>query len=163
MRHSFTPASTVAILGALALWNCGGGGSSTAASPTSPSPTASAPAAAAPATPTTPTPASPATVSVTIVASSGNGAFQPNPVRAASGDTVVFRNNDSVMHHLIMDDGSADLGDVQPGTNSRGFTLRNANAANFHCTLHSTMVGSINGATAPETPACNDPYGYGCN
>jgi len=62
-----------------------------------------------------------------------------------------------------MDDGSSDLGDVMPGTNSRGFTLRNANAANFHCTLHSTMVGSINGATAPETPACNDPYGYGCN
>jgi plastocyanin len=99
---------------------------------------------------------------VTIVASSGNSAFQPNPVKAASGDTVVFRNNDSVMHHLIMDDGSADLGDVAPGANSRGFTLRNANAANFHCTLHSTMVGSINGATAPETPTCNDPYGYGC-
>ena len=156
MRHSITPASVFAILGALALWNCGGGGgSSTAASPTSPTPTASAPAAPS-------TPAAPATVSVTIVSSSGNGAFQPNPVTAASGDTVVFRNNDSVMHHLVLDDGSGDLGDVMPGATSRGFTLRSANAANFHCTLHSTMVGSINGATAPETPACPDPYGYGC-
>lgn len=156
MRHSFTPASTFAILGALALWSCGGGGgSSTAASPTSPSPTATAPVAPA-------APAAPATVNVTIVASSGNGAFQPNPVKAASGDTVVFRNNDSVMHHLVMDDGSADLGDVMPGTNSRGFTLRSANAASFHCTLHSSMVGSINGASAPEPPACTDPYGYGC-
>jgi hypothetical protein len=90
-------------------------------------------------------------------------------VRSAGGwvrsmrDTIwAIYFGDSVMHHLIMDDGSADLGDVVPGANSRGFTLRNANAANFHCTLHSTMVGSINGATAPETPQCNDPYGYGC-
>lgn len=157
MRTSFTPASALAILGALALWNCGGGGgASTAASPTSPSPTAS-PAPVAPAAP-----AAPATVSVAIVSSTGNSAFQPNPVRAASGDTVVFRNNDSVMHHLVLDDGSADLGDVMPGTTSRGFTLRSASAANFHCTLHSSMVGSINGASAPEPPACADPYGYGC-
>jgi plastocyanin len=155
MRHSFTPASTFAILGALALWNCGGGGgSSTAASPTSPTPTA-----AAPVTPAAPTPS---TVSVAIVASTGNSAFQPNPVRAVSGDTVVFRNNDTVMHHLVMDDGSGDLGDVMPGATSRGLTLRSANATNFHCTLHSTMVGSINGATAPETPECRDLYGYGC-
>jgi len=34
-----------------------------------------------------------------------------------------------------------------------------ASALNFHCTLHSSMVGSINGANAPEPPPCNDPYG----
>lgn len=148
MRHSFTPATAVAILGALALWNCGGGGGSSAASPTSPSPTASAPGAA--------------TVNVAIVASAGNSAFQPNPVRASSGDTVIFRNNDGLLHHLVMDDGSADLGDIAPGAASRGFTLRSASAANFHCTLHSSMVGSINGASAPNPPECLDPYGYGC-
>ena len=58
-----------------------------------------------------------------------------------------------------MDDGSADLGDIAPGATSRGFTVRSASAFNFHCSLHPSMVGSINGATAPESPACNDPYG----
>lgn len=84
-------------------------------------------------------------------------------MRANSGDTVMFRNSDSTAHHLVMDDGSADLGEVAPGGTSRGFVLRNGNASNFHCTLHATMVGSINGATAPETPPCvADIYGYGC-
>lgn len=153
MNGRFTPAAGMALLGALALWNCGGGGS-TAASPTSPTPAASAPAPAAPGTS--------ATVTVAIVASTGNTAFQPNPVRANSGDTVIFRNSDSVMHHLVMDDGSADLGNIAPGASSQGMTLRNANATSFHCTLHSSMVGSINGASAPEPPPCLDPYGYGC-
>jgi plastocyanin len=159
MRHSFAPAG-IALLATLALWNCGGG--SPAASPTSPSPAASTPAPAptAAAPPSTPTPT---TVTIAIVASTGNTAFQPNPVKANSGDTVIFRNSDSVMHHLVMDDGSADLGDIAPGAASRGMTLRSASATNFHCTLHSSMVGSINGASAPEPPACIDPYGYGCS
>lgn len=159
MRHSFAPATGLALLATLALWNCGGGGGSPVASPSSPSPTASAPA---PAPTSTIAPSTPATVTVAIVASTGNTAFQPNPVKANSGDTVVFRNGDSVVHHLVMDDGSADLGDIAPGAASRGMILRSASATNFHCTLHSSMVGSINGASAPEPPACLDPYGYGC-
>jgi plastocyanin len=101
-------------------------------------------------------------VTVSIVSSVGNTAYQPNPVRANSGDTVVFKNNDTTMHHIMLDDGSADLGDVNPGATSKGVTLKNSNAARFHCTIHSTMVGSINETAAPPTPPCPDPYGYGC-
>lgn len=160
MKQSLTPAAALALAGAVALWGCGGGGGSAAATPTSPTPPPTA--AAPPATPTPPPSSGPATVTVAIVGSVGNAAFQPNPVRANSGDTVMFRNSDNVMHHLVMDDGSADLGQVGPGAVSRGFTLRSAAASNFHCTMHTSMVGSINGATAPETPTCPDPYGYGC-
>jgi plastocyanin len=99
---------------------------------------------------------------VSIVASIGNQAYRPNPVAANTGDTVMFRNNDASVHHIVMDDGSADLGDIQPGSNSRGFAVRNANATNFHCLNHPSMVGSINGQDAPMPPPCNDPYGYGC-
>ena len=74
----------------------------------------------------------------------------------------MFRNNDAATHRIVMDDGSADLGDVAPGATSRGFTVRNASALTFHCSLHPSMVGSINGANAPEPPPCPDPYGYGC-
>jgi len=156
MKQSLTPAAMMAVAVALALWGCGGGGGSTYATPTSPTPPVAAPAPAP-----APTPAG-STVTVAIVASSGNAAFQPNPVRANTGDTVMFRNNDTVLHRLVMDDGSADLGDVAPGAVSRGVTLRSASATSFHCTLHSSMVGSINGASAPVPPPCNDPYGYGC-
>jgi plastocyanin len=100
---------------------------------------------------------------VSIVTSTGNQAFLPNPVKANAGDTVMFRNSDTTMHHLVLDDGSADFGDVAPGSTSRGVVLRNASPINFHCTLHATMVGSINGLIAPETPPCvPDVYGYGC-
>lgn len=153
MRHSLPPGAAVAFLGALALWNCGGGGGT--ASPTAPSATAAAPAAA--------TPLPPTTVSVSIVGSSGNTSFSPNPAKANAGDTVTFRNSDVTMHRLVLDDGSGDFGEVAPGSTSRGVVVRNANALTFHCTLHATMVGSINGLTAPDTPPCvADIYGYGC-
>ena len=159
MRHSIPPGAAVAVLGALALWNCGGGAATP--SPTAPSATAAAttPPTSAPPTPTPPT----TTVSVSIVGSSGNTSFSPNPARANAGDTVTFRNSDGTMHHLVLDDGSGDFGDVAPGSTSRGVVLRNTNALTFHCTLHATMVGSINGLAAPETPPCvADSYGYGC-
>lgn len=143
MRNRFTPGLAAAILGALGLWSCGGGGSTSSPSPTAPSASAS-------------------TVAVNIVSSTGNTAFVPNPVRANAGDNVMFRNNDGVVHRIVMDDGSADLGDIAPGATSRSFVLRSIDAARFHCTLHTSMVGSINGATAPEPPPCPDPYGYGC-
>jgi plastocyanin len=149
MKTSLFSGAGIALAGAILLVSCGGGGSTSAAPPAAPSPT--------------PSPApTPSTVTVSIVSSVGNTAYQPNPVRANSGDTVVFKNNDATMHHIMLDDGSADLGDVNPGATSKGLTLKNSNAARFHCTIHSSMVGTINEAAAPPTPPCPDPYGYGC-
>jgi plastocyanin len=146
MRTSFLSGAGLAFAGALVLWGCGGGsgGSSTPTSPTPPS------------TPTAPT------VTVAIVGSIGNSAYRPNPVTAATGATVKFQNNDSTTHHIVLDDGSADLGNISPGSTSTGVTIQNNNALKFHCTIHPSMVGSINGQSAPDPPPCNDPYGYGC-
>jgi plastocyanin len=144
MRSPFLAGAACAVVGALTLWSCGGGGTT----PTAPS--------------TSPPTSGPSTVTVSIVGSVGNAALRPNPVSAKAGDTVVFRNNDTTMHHITLDDGSADLGDVNPGSASKSFTVRSSSATTYHCTIHSSMVGSINGATAPEPPPCLDPYGYGC-
>lgn len=146
MESRFLSGVAVALVGAATLWGCGGGGGGSASSPTAPS------APSAPAT---------TTVTVSVISSVGNTAYQPNPVQASTGDTVMFRNNDSTLHRIVMDDGSADLGDVAPGATSRGFTVRSGSALRFHCTIHPSMVGSINGATAPEPP-CVDSYGYAC-
>jgi len=147
MQHERLVGLAIAATGALALYACGGGGgsSSSVASPTAPT------ATAAPAN----------SVTVAIVSSSGNSAYRPNPVSAKTGDLVMFRNTDTTEHHIVMDDGSADLGTIAPGATSQGMTLRSGAATGFHCTLHTSMVGSINGAL-PDTPPCNDPYGYGC-
>jgi plastocyanin len=98
---------------------------------------------------------------VSVVGSIGNTAYQPNPVQAGVGTTVMFRNNDVTAHRIVMDDGSSDLGDLAPGATSPGLTIRSGAALTFHCTIHPSMVGSINGATAPEPP-CIDSAGYAC-
>jgi plastocyanin len=146
MPVRFLSGAFVALVGAVTLWGCGGGGGGS--SPTAPS--------AAPPAPAT------ATVTVAVVSSIGNTAYQPNPVRANPGDTVMFRNNDSTPHRIVLDDGSADLGDIAPGASSRGFTVRSGSDVRFHCAIHPSMVGSINGASAPEAPPCVDSYGYAC-
>jgi plastocyanin len=90
-------------------------------------------------------------VTVSIVGTNGNKSYVPNPVATASGDQVVFKNNDTTTtHHIVMDDGSNDFGSLSPGASSaaKGVGI----GGNFHCTLHPSMVGSINGAVAPTPP-----------
>jgi plastocyanin len=140
MRSSFLHVAGLAFAVA-AMASCGGG-SSPAPSPTTPTTTSNA-------------------ATVSIIGSAGNQSFSPNPVMVNAGGTVTFKNNDSTTHHIVLDDGSADLGEVAPGA-TKTATLKNA-TSNFHCVIHPTMVGSINGAAAPTAPAppC-DVYGYGC-
>src|SRR5437773_1861256 len=144
------------VLAAAALWavGCGGGGGGAYSTPTTPSATATpaaTPAATPPATGSS-------TVTVAIVGSDGNGAFSPNPVSAASGQAVAFKNNDGTLHHLVADNGTWDSGDIAPGATSKTLSVTSTNAFRFHCTVHPTMVGSINGASAPPPPT-PDPSG----
>ena len=132
---------------AVAMWSCGGGGGGdySNSSPSAPSPTPAAPA-----------PAAPGSVAVSIVDTNGGAkAFTPNPVQAATGVTMVWTNNTRDMHHLVMDDGSAVIGDIAPGA-SISMQLKGS-GGNYHCTNHPTMVGSINGATAPAPPPGDTP------
>jgi plastocyanin len=146
MKGALMCGGGIALAGAVLLWGCGGG-SSTGSSGS---------------TPTSPTTPTPQTLTVNIVGSIGNQAYNPNPVAANSGDTVRFKNNDGSMHHVVLDDGSADFGAVTPGAMSNGVTVKTTNAVKYHCTIHPSMVGAINGTTAPTPPPCPDPYGYGC-
>ena len=125
MRSSFTLATALAV--AAAMWGCG-----SSPSPTTPGTTAS-------------------TVTVNIVASTGNQAFSPNPVQAATGNMLVWKNSTLDVHHIVMDDGSAIIGDIAPGASSTAIQLKGT-GGNFHCTNHPSMVGSINGASAPTPP-----------
>jgi plastocyanin len=140
MRSSLLSGAAFAAAGALLMISCGG--SSGGSAPTSPSVGSSGPS-----------------VTVNIGAFAlGPNAFNPNPVPASAGQTVAFKNNDSTAHHIVLDDGSADLGNMNPGASSPTFTVKTG-ANNFHCTIHSGMVGAINGPV-PDAPPCNSGPGY---
>jgi hypothetical protein len=106
--------------------------------------------------PTAPGSITPSILTVAIAGVQGNGSYVPNPV-PTSGNQVMFKNNDTVnTHHIVMDDGSADFGSLAPGASS---APKSVSSGNFHCQNHPSMVGSINGLTAPE-PAPGSGGGY---
>ncbi len=73
-------------------------------------------------------------------------AFHPDTVRAAAGDTVVFRNDDAVPHTATANAGSGapaafDSGDLQPGKSWRWVAKPGRFA--FHCAYHPNMTGEV--------------------
>ena len=92
---------------------------------------------------------SPPTVTVSIARTQGNQSYVPNPVPVSSGERVVFQNNDAVAHRIVMNDNSVDFGNLAPGASSAPMAV---GSGDFHCTIHPSMVGSINGVVAPEPP-----------
>jgi plastocyanin len=118
----------------VAVVGCGGSGSS----------------ASAPSTTTSPT--------ISIVGQNGTQAFSPNPA-AFGGQQVIFKNNDSVTHRIVLNDGSVDTGEIAPGATSRALTMPSA-GANYHCAIHPGMIGSTSAASGAPPPMCDGPY---CN
>ena len=134
MRRLFVTAAASAV--ALCTLSCGGGG--TTASPAAPSPPSST------------------ALTITIMRQNGTQSFSPNPA-SAGGQTVVFRNADSVVHRVMLNDGSIDTGNLAPGATSGAVRIPAA-GANYHCTLHPTMVGAVNGAGGAAPPPCEGSY-----
>ena len=126
----------------------GGCGSSYSGSPTSPSQTPT------PVPPPTATPAPSTTgdvVTIDVVFENGAQSFSPNPATLASGQMVVWHNIDRVTHRVVLNNGSLDTGDLGPGASSR--PMRINTSAPYHCSIHPSMVGTINVAAAETQSA----------
>ncbi len=103
--------------------------------------------------PSSPSPAGPVTIN--IVGERGASSFSPNPAQAA-GEMVVFRNTDTVVHRVRLNDVSLDTGDIAPGATSAPVRMP-ASGTNYHCALHTTMIGAVSAAgSAP--PRCTGEY-----
>ena len=124
-------AAAAVIVAGLGASSCGGGSSS----------------------PTTPT--VPDVVTITITRQNGAQSFSPNPA-VAGGQMVVFRNSDSIVHRVQLNDGSIDTGNLAPGATSTA-VLMPGTGTNYHCTVHPDMVGAVNAISGPP-PACEGPY-----
>ena len=69
--------------------------------------------------------------------------YNPNNFKVVVGvnNTVVFLNQDSVVHTVTATDGSFDSGDIHPGmTFIHTFS---AGTFSYHCTYHSYMKGTV--------------------
>ena len=137
MARSFVTGATAILIAAIAA-SCGGGSGGGSSTPTSPSTS-------------TPTP-----ITITIRGQNGTQAFDPNPA-SAGGQQVVFRNNDTVMHRVILNDGSVDTGDIAPGATSRAVTMPGS-GTNYHCTVHPGMIGAVAAASGASAPPCEGAY-----
>jgi len=98
-------------------------------------------------------PSSGNTAMVVIVGQQSRQAFAPDPAPIAPGALVVWHNLDTMSHHIVMNDGSFDGGDITPGGSSQTMRL-GSTGGNYHCTIHpTTMFGSIVVATTGPTPS----------
>jgi plastocyanin len=101
--------------------------------------------------PTTPTPtppaggggANPADVTITITGMNGDQSYSPNPAVVAAGQTVAWKNADSVTHTATADGGSFNTGNIAPGATSAPITMATTGAFAYHCAIHPTMTGSL--------------------
>jgi plastocyanin len=103
-------------------------------------------------------PSNPSNFTISIVGQQGNLSFSPNPADAG-GRTVVFKNNDTVSHRVVLNDGSIDTGDIGPGATSRAINMPSG-GANYHCSTHDNMGGAIEPQGGGVPPPCEGVYCY---
>jgi plastocyanin len=105
-----------------------------------PAAAAPTPAAAAPARQPAPARQAPARRTVTVVLR--NTTFVPGRVQITAGSTVVWRNDDQLIHTVTANDKSFDSGLLQPGkTYSR--TFDKAGQYPYYCLPHPFMKGVV--------------------
>jgi len=121
MRRFLFAAGLAAL--SLSLAGCGGYGDS---SPIAPSGAETPPAGA---------------VIINVVRENGAQSFSPNPATVPAGQLVSWHNVDTTTHHVVLNDGKLDSGNLSPGRYSAAMTL--AAPGPYHCTIHPDMVGTI--------------------
>jgi plastocyanin len=82
-------------------------------------------------------------VTITINGMDGAQSFSPNPGSVKVGQTVAWRNTDSVAHTATADGGSFNTGTIAPGATSSPIMMSAAGSLAYHCSFHPSMVGSL--------------------
>jgi plastocyanin len=101
-------------------------------------------ATTSPATPDTSPPAATSDGGASSGAAKIEGfAFHPDTIKVSAGQKVTWTNDDGTSHTVTADDGSFDSGSVAGGK-SFTFTFAEARTFKYHCSIHSSMVGTVN-------------------
>ena len=94
--------------------------------------------------PTAPTASPAADVTVIIQGNNGSNSYAPNPVSMRVGQTIAWRNADSITHTATQDGSGFNTGTVGAGATSAATMMNTAGTFTYHCTIHPGMVGTIN-------------------
>ena len=139
MRALMTAGTAIAL--GLVMSGCGGSGYATGqgGSPANPTP-----------------PSASGVVTIDVVAVNGAQSFSPNPATLPSGQRIVWHNVDTIIHRVVLNDGTLDTGNLAPGASSAPMAIGGTGAP-YHCSIHPEMVGSINQATA-NPGSCQGAY-----
>jgi plastocyanin len=109
--------------------------------------------------PTSVTGSGPASVIVTIDGVNGAMSFSPNPVSVKVGQTLAWKNADTITHQPLQNSTSGGgggsyssgistlgfgVGQVAPGATSSSVSFTSAGTVGYHCAIHPSMTGTIN-------------------
>jgi plastocyanin len=75
---------------------------------------------------------------VSIISSS----FSPTPLTVSVNTTVKWTNSDGIAHTVTSDNAVWDSGNISAG-GTFSFTFTAAGTFNYHCSIHSSMTGTI--------------------
>ena len=83
-------------------------------------------------------------------------AFQPSTITVTAGETVTWANAGATTHTVTADDGSFDSGSLDPG-NRFANLFDKPGTYTYHCSIHSSMHGTVIVKAAPATPVSTGP------
>jgi plastocyanin len=93
--------------------------------------------------PPAPAPSTAADVTVTIQGNNASNSYAPNPVSMRVGQTIAWRNADSITHTATQDSGGFNTGAVAAAATSAATMMNTAGTFTYHCTIHPGMVGTV--------------------
>ncbi len=94
------------------------------------------------------------------VAANISGFAFPLAIRVATGGNVTWRNADPASHTVTFDDTAIASSDISGGASTKVAFARKGTFT-YHCTIHTSMTGSVevvDASTAPTDPDPYDPY-----
>ena len=84
-----------------------------------------------------------ADVTISMVGNLADQSFAPNPTTVRVGQTVAWKNNDSLTHDATQDASRFQTGSVSPGATSSPIAMSAAGTFTYHCAIHPGMVGTL--------------------
>jgi plastocyanin len=81
---------------------------------------------------------------IRIVGVSGGNSFSPSPDTMFVGQTVSWRNDDTITHTATPDAGGfSATGNISAGATSTPQAVSTPGTFPYHCSIHSTMTGTL--------------------
>jgi plastocyanin len=84
-----------------------------------------------------------ADVVITVNGIEGGMSFSPASATVKAGQTVSWKNTDSITHHVVDNGGAFDTGNITGGSTSNPIKFPAAATLNYHCAIHPSMVGTL--------------------